>query len=591
MGVFLDARSETSCLAALLTLAQRTTRIHQLELRRRDNIHKTESIGRDEEARLLKLRALAMRDETAALKDKMTQKDVKFMALKKQSDAVRIALDDAKRAARAQETRLKKQDVELANLQAEVNSLNGSVQDSGKALQEKFALKRELDRLRPEMEHLQSQLANYQAMVAEKNGLRRQLDSVEVELENEKRSRQRVQFKEDEPTIAELKARLVNAEKKLAAEVREREKSRKEHDRELSESQAHNERLEERIESLKAKYKTTHAELKEVRAQLDQRQEELEQAKKKAPRGSGAKEVAKKSIAIESGLGRKRRAQEMSFEDITIQTPGNDDVASKRPAAKKRGDKAALGEKSTFSITPFLNRTGKSLSDESLEASANDDSELGPDTTFADKGDHSREPLPEVEPDVPEVTADAAEEPAPMPKAQLKAAAKNAAPKAAPKPRGRPKTKGLAEATPAHANKAIGKADSPASQFASQVPAEKEKPLETLATVSVPADQENANAKVRKAPALQPKALEGDVKKKRRKLLGAANQTLFDDDHRHDDDDAEAEVISKPAKPVAPTAGKRVRTQLGGGVRNAFAGSSFSPLKRDRRGVNASFLA
>ena len=115
--MFLDARSETSCLAALLTLAQRTTRIHQLELRRRDNIHKTESIGRDEEARLLKLRALAMRDETAALKDKMTQKDVKFMALKKQSDAVRIALDDAKRAARAQETRLKKQDVELANLQ------------------------------------------------------------------------------------------------------------------------------------------------------------------------------------------------------------------------------------------------------------------------------------------------------------------------------------------------------------------------------------------------------------------------------------------------------------------------------------------
>jgi len=101
----------------LLTAMQRTTRIHQLELRRRDNIHKTESIGRDEEARRLKLRALATRDDTAALKEKITQKDAKIMALKKQSDAVRVELDDAKRAARAQETRLKKQDIELANLQ------------------------------------------------------------------------------------------------------------------------------------------------------------------------------------------------------------------------------------------------------------------------------------------------------------------------------------------------------------------------------------------------------------------------------------------------------------------------------------------
>ncbi|GJN86666.1 hypothetical protein PLIIFM63780_010247 [Purpureocillium lilacinum] len=570
--------------------SERTTRIHQLELRRRDNIHKTESIGRDEEARRLKVRALAMRDDTAALKEKITQKDAKIMALKKQSDAVRVELDDAKRAARAQEARLKKQDIELANLQAEVNSLNGSVQDSGKALQEKFALKRELDRLRPEMEHLQSQLVNYQAMVAEKNDLRRQLDSVEVELENEKRSRQRVQFKEDEPTISDLKARLVNAEKKLAAEAREREKAKKEHDRELSEAQAHSERLEERIESLKTKYKTAHTELKETRTQLEQCQEELDQAKKKTSRAPSAKEVAKKSVAsaaIESGLSRKRRAQEMSFEDITIQTPGNEDVASKRPAAKKRGDKAALGEKSTFSITPFLNRTGKSVSDESLEASAHDESELGPDTTFADKGDNSKQSLPVIEPEAPE-SASEAEEPAPKPKVQLKAAIKTAAskaaPKEAPKPRGRPKTKGLSEAAPAQANKTIAKADVSSAESAGDASMEKDKSTEAAPVVSVALEQENTTAKAsRKAPALQPKAPEGDVKKKRRKLLGATNSTLFDDD------DAEA-VASKPAKPAAP-AGKRVRTQLGGGVRNAFAGSSFSPLKRDRRGVNASFLA
>lgn len=450
------------------------------------------------------------------------------------------------------------------------------MQDSGKALQEKFALTRELNRLRPEMEHLQSQLANYQAMVAEKNDLRRQVDSLEVELENEKRSRQRVQFKEDDATIGELKAQLAKAEQKLAADKKEREKARKEHERELAEAQALSERLEERVDSLKAKYKSSQGELKETRAQLEACQADLEKGRKTTSRS--IKEPTKKSVTIESGLSRKRRAQEMSFEDITIQTPGNDDMPSKRFAAKKRGiEKATVGEKSTFSITPFLSRT-KNLSDESLEASAHDESDVaGPDSTFADKGDSTAPsqliPEPEAEEPVPET---APEEPAPKPKVQLRAKSKTeAAPKAAAKPRGRPRTKALAEATPAQTNKAISKA---AGTTSSKPKADK------AVAVSVPVEQENVTAAAsRKAPALQPKAPEADVKKKKRKLLGAANQTLFDDD--------EAEAAAKPAKPAAAAPGKRARTQLGGGVRNAFAGSSFSPLKRDRRGVNASFLA
>ncbi|KND88972.1 hypothetical protein TOPH_06383 [Tolypocladium ophioglossoides CBS 100239] len=554
---------------------ERKTRIHELELKRRDNIHKTDSISRDEEARLLKLKLLALRDDNATLKDKISQKDARINALTNQSDQVRVELDESKQAARAQETRMKKQDLELANLKAEVNSLNGSMQDSGKALQEKFALTRELNRLRPEMEHLQSQLANYQAMVAEKNDLRRQVDSLEVELENEKRSRQRVQFKEDDATIGELKARLENAEQKLAADKKEREKARKEHERELAEAQALSERLEERVESLKAKYKSSQGDLKETRAQLETFQAELEKGKKTASRS--IKGPTKKSATVESGLSRKRRAQEMSFEDITIKTPCNDDMPSKRPATKKRGnEKAAVGEKSAFSITPFLNRS-KNLSDESLEALAHDESDVaGPDSTFAYKGDSTApsEVVPELEAQehVPEP---APEEP--VPKAQVKAKNKTeTAPKAAPKPRGRPRAKALAEATPAQTNKAISKAASTASL--------KSKATEKSAELSAPVDQENVTAPAsRKAPALQPKAPEGDVKKKKRKLLGAANQTLFDED--------EGEAASKPAKPAAVAPGKRARTQLGGGVRNAFAGSSFSPLKRDRRGVNASFLA
>jgi hypothetical protein len=73
------------------------------------------------------------------------------------------------------------------------------------------------------------------------------------------------------------------------------------------------------------------------------------------------------------------------------------------------------------------------------------------------------------------------------------------------------------------------------------------------------------------------------LKKKKRKVLGST-KTLFDED------EGEAPPARKPAK-VQPGA-KRAKAPLGGVKRNAFAGAaSFSPLKRDRRGVGASFLA
>lgn len=423
-------------------------------------------------------------------------------------------------------------------------------------MQEKFALTRELERLRPEMEHLKSQLANYQAMVAEKNDLRRQLDSLEVELDNEKRWRQRVQAKEDDAAMGALKSRLDKAEKKLAADAKERERARAKLERELFEAQALGERLEERVESLKAKYKASQGELKETRNRLETCQEELKAVKKTAIRD--AKEPAvKKSVTMEPGLKRKRRAQEMSY-DMTIQTPGNEDMVSKRPAVKKRGAKQAMvGEKSTFSITPFLKRA-RSLSDESLEEAPAHETL---DSTFADGGDGNGAPEPVAEAEAEDDDAiEAAKREVPM---QASPAA--AAPKTASRPRGKPRTKGLAETPPASTNKMVAKA-------------EWNKPRATLGTVTeVPAAEEQENAAAAKGP-------EADGKKKRRKLLGTASQGLLGED-----DDGETTAAKALAKPVlAP--GKKPRFQLWG-VRSAFAGAAFSPLKRDRRGVNASFLA
>ena len=95
---------------------QRRTRTHDLELKRQDSINKTDSIARDEEARLLNLKLLALQDDHATLKDKISQKHARITALTRQGDLVRVELDESKEAARAQEKRIKKQDIELANL-------------------------------------------------------------------------------------------------------------------------------------------------------------------------------------------------------------------------------------------------------------------------------------------------------------------------------------------------------------------------------------------------------------------------------------------------------------------------------------------
>jgi hypothetical protein len=85
-----------------------------------------------------------------------------------------------------------------------------------------------------------------------------------------------------------------------------------------------------------------------------------------------------------------------------------------------------------------------------------------------------------------------------------------------------------------------------------------------------------------------------EPKKKKRKLIGAQTSTLFED--AEDAVSAAPVVAAAKRAPVtgrvnlaAGLAAKRA-VGLGGGKAGAL-GTTFSPLKRDRRGVGASFLA
>ncbi|KAG5983997.1 hypothetical protein E4U55_006509 [Claviceps digitariae] len=578
----------------------RMARIHELEMLRQEALHKTESITRDEEARLLRLRMLTIRDENADLRDEIGQRNFKISALKRDTDQLRLDLTDSQKTVREQDARLKKQDIDMVNLKAEIEALNVTMSDAGKLLQEKFALTRELEHLKPELEHLQSQLATYQATVAEKNDLRRQLDSVEAELENEKRSRQRLQSKNNDAATAELASQLEEAEESLAAERKGRDKMKRELEKQVTATKAENERLEERISSLKDKAKGLQAEnerlqecasslkdktkglqaeLKEANKNLHEARSELAAAQSR-PVSRGGEDKPKKAIALTTDVGRRRRAPVMSFEEITIQTPGNDIVARDRPTRKRGTEKvmATVGEKSVFSITPFLNRNKSLIDDSANEPSQNASAEWNePEPPMSDEP-AALEPLSESEAE------------APKPKASFKTSVSFKSPAKAAKPRPVRQAKAatpLGDSTPAKTNRVVKARGTPKVKSIPEVRLDKKALSELSDSISLP-DQENvlaAASKKKTTSVLEPKAPEAGVKKKKRKLLGGANTTLFDGD---EEDDGEAPIASKSQ----PAGAKRTRARLGGGVKNAFAaGSSFSPLKRDRRGVNASFLA
>lgn len=414
---------------------------------------------------------------------------------------------------------------------------------------------RELDKLRQEAAHLRSQLQNHQALVAEKQNLQRQLDSLEVELENEKRSKQRAQDKETKSAVDELKLKVEEAEKRLNAEKREREKLVKQHEKTLSEVCGQNGRLEERISTLKEKIKGLNVELKEAKQNVDQHlpasiQAQSPEAKPRRRAATSRQEAAKK------------KDEEPSQQEASIFTPEQDGHAERR-LAKKRGIlNAPLGEKSNFSITPFLNRN-KSLS-EDLDSAQPVEAVSAPSEPDVD--DDSE---PEME---------AHERPA-RPSTNTKenattstAAAPGITQPVSKKPRGRPKAKPLGETSPAKKN--------------STAPTVAKRRRQPAADQGVGQENTSPDAKGKTAQNIalsvsEASTKEPDGKKKRRKILGATNPSIFDEE----DGEATTNIANLHMGPP----GKRKRPNLGGPA-NAFAAASFSPLKRDRRGVGASFL-
>ncbi|KAK1762368.1 hypothetical protein QBC33DRAFT_283555 [Phialemonium atrogriseum] len=650
---------------------QRSERMRILDTRYQNITHQHSIVVKDEEARRLKLRSVLLQNENGTLKDQLAQKDDQVTQLITKCDAFHGQLEAAAQKCRQHETQMRIQARELSNLKEEMSSLDSVTKDSAKTLTEKLALSREVALLKPEIEHLRSQLSHQKDVLAEKLALERQINALEVELANEKRAVQKAaskQSREDdggeelrkhvrdlekqlakekrtaqkalqnqgskdtaaEEEIQELREKLAEAERMLATEKqaaskatktknatttdsteeldqlrekiaetkaalarekKEKDQIRKEYESALAEAEGRRLPLEERLDNVKAKLRETREELKQCRADLQRAQEQA------------AKKPAGKAPA-----GKKRRANDITAEEtLLLHTPNKGEDRPKRTAKRGFGP-AAVGEKSTFSITPFLNKT-INLSDISPKPQGENSTDATTTVSMSANGEPT--------------ATEPSEEPA------VKAAAKTTA--SGGKPRGRPTTKALAESSPSRKNMPAPKrrkapvAESTLEKVTEE--AEEDGQGQENRPAEEAADGKKAVSALKRQPQLVPPNTtdptgaptaaaaavasvteQSEPKKKKRKLLGASSKaTLFGGEA--DAEDAEHPVVATAATATATAttaATKRApaaRVALGAGgvakravvglgaAKNAFAGAAFSPLKRDRRGVNASFLA
>lgn len=642
------------------------------------------------------MQVVLLQDENGRLKDQVSSLGDRVGSLTSQYDDAQRQLDGLNHKCREQDNQLRAQAREHTALRTELMSLSSATSDSTKVLTEKLALSREIAVLKPEIEHLRSQLTHQKDVLSEKLALERQLNALEVELANEKRAAQRAAAaaaqrqqtaNDDNEAEEELRRQIQDLEKKLATDKRAREKMQREQEeaRTADADKITKATEDEKKEALRAK-KLLETELAEARGQIDvfelrvgdlksklrEVREELKGARAElatAPdkpahfaTAGAAKEGIKKLKTAAAAAGtittkvqtkgqKKRRVEEPSGPELVMQTPGiGNEGRAKRPL-KKRGFDAAAVQKSTFSITPFLNKTTNPMdepADAAPAAAAADKSKASDaaEKSVAEKSASlvesmmAESTLPGEDSELPEdsimgrrVSASATLSSVDISESSsvgtaVKAAAQNADTGA--KRRGRPpKEKVLGDAPISKKNMKV----QPTTAESKPVPTDEgpsKKALvevveakEPVAEEPVSADQENrppaapaaSNTgaiaiKVKKsaAPVAAKVTSEAEPKKKKRKILGASSKTVFDED---DDDGMREDIaMARPPKPAASAAAapaggagvKRVmktgaggkRTMLGG-MRNAFGGGvgggSFSPLKRDRRGVNASFLA
>ncbi|KAL3457745.1 hypothetical protein BJX64DRAFT_268385 [Aspergillus heterothallicus] len=212
---------------------------------------------------------------------------------------------------------------EVDNLRRELASLNGLASDSQQYQAENLRLLREISSLQSELEALKSQNAAANVQLTEKQALTRQLNALELRLESEKQAHERALAKGSKQTdeVTALASLLEEARREL-----ELERSHRSQMTSYPSGTNETEGTSKKLEGLKADLPYSNSD----------------------SRNSAKKIVRSERTTMVPLRGPTNRLHS----ELNIATPG-----AVRAQKQQRQISTMPGEKSSFSITPFLNRS------------------------------------------------------------------------------------------------------------------------------------------------------------------------------------------------------------------------------------------
>ncbi|KAF1350281.1 hypothetical protein EJ07DRAFT_169230 [Lizonia empirigonia] len=408
-----------------------------------------------------------------------------------------------------------------------------------------------LEELRQELEQEKALRVKAEKALKKAGSGSAEVEQLREELERERQARQKAE-KSARKSSQQADPQAGDAQKELEEEKRERKRQEKEYTKTLAELQGRNTVLDDKLSAFREKLRTTKDKLKEKEAQL----ERVERAQT-APPTKPATEASKAAKNI-----RKRVAASVEPE-TTLGTPG--DAPAKR---FKRGTSvSAMGDTSTFSLTPFLNRTGS----------------VAPGSPIVEEDEEAKESVVPIK--------------APKLKAS-KPLAPTASVKANPKPRKKTALSSVLAAVSEETSEVSHNTSKDASENApTKIPLRDADNGPTLKA------KKDATAKPKPRKSLMSFANFTDEpaaeKKKKRKLGATAGKTLFDAE-----EDGDEPAALKPvglglgsgrslfaARALGKTGlGKGTRPISGGFGMGSEEAFTFSPLKKERRRMGDSVL-
>ncbi|KAJ9653467.1 hypothetical protein H2198_007363 [Neophaeococcomyces mojaviensis] len=306
----------------------------------------TEKLALSRELNALKPELDHLRSQVASQEKILADK----LSLQRELNTAQLELENEKKTVQRLKQRSNSGDAVLAE---EVEDLKKELAEEKKATQK---LKKQTAKRANEKSTADA------ALVDELETLRQELVEAQQKLQKaEGRAAQPLAATTDPSEIEELRKELAKAQKNV-------QKAERDNLKKSTEWSTQKETLESKLDAFRTKLRTTKEQLKEAQDELERREAAkfAESAKLTAARMQGRhQQTVTATTEVQPQLGvsanpRKRNVARFD-PDMTIGTPGH--AAVKKP----RTTMSIVRDKSTFSITPFLNRTQSILPDSPAE--------------------------------------------------------------------------------------------------------------------------------------------------------------------------------------------------------------------------------